>query len=155
MIWLQQQISLATAYSVLQEIITKVAYEKRESTKENEVALPENCMKEWFTVLVEDNIDQLEETLSDELRSRECYTNNLFPANKWVKPFCMVNWRLLLLLLFIYLFIYLIILCTANKVNSVIFQPRGLSKYCSTPWKWWWPFYRTSRTYLPTCKEKV
>ena len=71
------------------------------------MALPENCMKEWFTVLVEDNIDQLEETLSDELRSRECYTNNLFPANKWVKPFCMVNWRLLLLLLFIYLFIYL------------------------------------------------
>ena len=58
------------------------------------------------SVLVEDNIDQLEETLSDELRSRECYTNNLFPANKWVKPFCMVNWRLLLLLLFIYLFIY-------------------------------------------------
>ena len=48
------------SYSVLQEIITEVAYEKTESTKENEVAHPENCIKERFTVLVEDNKDQLE-----------------------------------------------------------------------------------------------
>ena len=34
------------SYSVLQEIFTKVAYEKTESTKENEVALPENCIRE-------------------------------------------------------------------------------------------------------------
>ena len=70
------------SYSILQEILTEVAYEKTESNKENEVALPENCIKERFTVLVEHNIDRLEETLSGELRSRECYTNNLFPANK-------------------------------------------------------------------------
>ena len=70
------------SYSVLQEILTEVAYEKTESTKENEVALPENCIKERSTVLVEDNMDRLEQTLSGELRSRECYTNNLFPAIK-------------------------------------------------------------------------
>ena len=70
------------SYSVLQEILIKVAYEKTESTKENEVTLPENCIKEQFPVLVEDNIDRLEKTLSGELRSRECYTNNLFPATK-------------------------------------------------------------------------
>ena len=54
------------SYSFLQEILTEVTYEKIESTKENEVALPENCIKERFTVLVEDNIDLLEETLSGE-----------------------------------------------------------------------------------------
>ena len=70
------------SYSVLQEILIKVAYEKTESTKENEVTLPENCIKERFPVLVEDNIDRLEKTLFGELRSRECYTNNLFPATK-------------------------------------------------------------------------
>ena len=43
---------------------------------------PENCIKEQFTVLEEDNIDRLEETLSGKLRSRECDTNNLFPAIK-------------------------------------------------------------------------
>ena len=70
------------SHSVLQEILTEGSYEKTESTKENEVALPENCIKERFTVLVEDRIDRLEGTLSGELRSRECYTNNLFPAIK-------------------------------------------------------------------------
>ena len=58
------------SYSVLQEIITEVAHEKIESTNENEVALPENCIKEPFTVIIEDNKDQLEETLSGELRKR-------------------------------------------------------------------------------------
>ena len=50
-------------------MLTEVAYDKTESTKENEVALPENCIKEQFTVLAEDNIDRLEEILSGELRS--------------------------------------------------------------------------------------
>ena len=70
------------SYSVLQEILTKVAYEKTKSTKENEVTLPENCIKEQFTVLIKDNIHRLEKNLSGELRSCKCYTNNLFPAIK-------------------------------------------------------------------------
>ena len=88
------------------------------------MVLPENCIKEWLTGLVEDDIDRLEETLSGELRSRECYTNNFFPAIKWIKSFCMVNWRLLLLFLCIHLFIFSGH-GTTHKVNSVIFQPGG------------------------------
>ena len=91
---------------------------KQKVPKKMKWAFSENCIKERFTVLVEDNIDWLEETLSGELRSRECYTNNLFPAIKWIKPFCMVNWRLLLL--FTYLFSGH---GTTHKVKSVIFQP--------------------------------
>ena len=64
-------------------------------------------MKWPFLKIVSKNAShQLEETLSGELGSHECYTNNLFPAIKWIKPFCTVNWRLPLFL-FIYLFIYL------------------------------------------------
>ena len=37
------------SYSVLKEILTEVPYEKIESTKENEVAVPENCIKERIT----------------------------------------------------------------------------------------------------------
>ena len=101
--------------------------------------------------LVEDNTDQLEETLSGELGSHECCTNNLFPAIKWIKPFCTVNWRLLLFLLIYFWFLFFSSHGTTQKVNYVIFNQR----LCSTPWKWWWPFYRTSRTYLANCKAQV
>ena len=56
------------SYSVLQELLTEVAYNKTENVKEDEVALPDICINEKFTVLVEDNIDRLEETLSGKLR---------------------------------------------------------------------------------------
>ena len=52
------------SYSVLQELLTEVAYNKTENLKEGEVALPDICEIEKFTILVEDNIDRLEETLS-------------------------------------------------------------------------------------------
>ena len=111
-------------------------------------------MKWPFLKIVSKNAShQLEETLSGELGSHECYTNNLFPAIKWIKPFCTVNWRLPLFL-FIYLFIYLFFFSshgTTQRVNYIIFNQR----LCSTPWKWWWTFYRTSRTYLPNCKAQV
>ena len=87
------------------------------------------------------------------LRSRECYKNNLFPAIKWIKPVCIVNWRLLLLFLFIYLFIFRSQHYSQSQLGHI--STWRLRKYCSTPWKWWWPFYRISRTYLPTCKEKA
>ena len=59
------------SYSVLQELLTEVAYNKTENVKEDEVALPDICINENFTVLVEDNIDRLEETLSGKLVNRE------------------------------------------------------------------------------------
>ena len=40
--------------------------EELKSINENNVLLPENCLKETFTIMVEDNIDRLEETLSGE-----------------------------------------------------------------------------------------
>ena len=52
------------SYSVLQSLLTEVAYQRIENINENEIVLPENCLKETFTILVEDNIDRLEETLS-------------------------------------------------------------------------------------------
>ena len=76
------KLSHGVSDSFLQEILTELAYEKTKSTKENEMDVPENCIKKRFTVLEEDNIDRLEETLSGKLRSRECDTNNLFPAIK-------------------------------------------------------------------------
>ena len=54
------------SYSMLQEVLTEVAYGRIESINENDVLLPENCLKETFTIMVEDNIDRLEETLSGE-----------------------------------------------------------------------------------------
>jgi len=50
------------SYTKLQEI-SEVAYEKVENQKDG-VPLPECCVEEAFTILVEDNIDRLEETLS-------------------------------------------------------------------------------------------
>ena len=50
-------------YSKLQEILSEAAYEKIENKKEG-VTLPVCFVEEAFTVLVEDNIDRLEETLS-------------------------------------------------------------------------------------------
>lgn len=55
------------SYTVLQEILTEVAYQKTELADTNDVILPENCSKGRFTILVEDNIDRLEETLSGKL----------------------------------------------------------------------------------------
>ena len=52
------------SYSVLQEILIEVAYKKIDDVDAEHVALPENCSSETFTILVEDNIDRLEETLS-------------------------------------------------------------------------------------------
>ena len=52
------------SYSTLQEVLTEVAYWKIESLNENDAVLPEKCSKETFTIIVEDNIDRLEETLS-------------------------------------------------------------------------------------------
>ena len=52
------------SYTALQELLTEVAYQKTENLKEDEVVLPDKCIKETFTILVEDNIDRLEETLS-------------------------------------------------------------------------------------------
>ena len=51
------------SYSKLQEILSEVAYEKIENKKEG-VPFPIWCVEEAFRVLVEDNIDLLEETLS-------------------------------------------------------------------------------------------
>jgi len=48
------------SYSVLHELLTEVAYAKTEN--------PDMCNKETFTILVEDNIDRLEETLSGKLK---------------------------------------------------------------------------------------
>ena len=56
-------------YSMLQEVLTEVAYGRTESINENDVLLPENCLKETFTIMVEDNIDRLEGTLSGEYLS--------------------------------------------------------------------------------------
>ena len=44
------------SYSVLKETLTKVPYEKTQSTKENEVAVPENCIKERITSIRRDSI---------------------------------------------------------------------------------------------------
>ena len=53
------------SYTKLQELLSEVAYAKIEAAKEKTV-LPEFCNQENFTMLVEDNIDHLEETLSGE-----------------------------------------------------------------------------------------
>ena len=55
------------SYSVLQEMLTEVAYQKTENANTDDVILPENCSRGTFTILVEDNIDRLEETLSGNL----------------------------------------------------------------------------------------
>jgi len=51
------------SHTKLQETLSEVAYEKVENQKDG-VPLPECCVEEAFTILVEDNIDRLEETLS-------------------------------------------------------------------------------------------
>ena len=52
------------SYSVRQEILTDIAYQKTEHVNTDDVILLENCSRGNFTILVEDNIDRLEETLS-------------------------------------------------------------------------------------------
>ena len=56
-------------YSVIQEILTEVAYQKVEHANTDDEILPENCSRWTVTILVEDNIDRLEETLSGKLLS--------------------------------------------------------------------------------------
>ena len=51
------------SYSKLQEILSEVAYEKIEN-KVDKMPLPDCCVEEAFTGLIEDNIDRLEEKLS-------------------------------------------------------------------------------------------
>ena len=57
------------SYSVIQKLLTEVAYQKTEHTNMDDVILPENCSRGTFIILVEDNIDRLEEILSDKLLS--------------------------------------------------------------------------------------
>ena len=54
-------------------MLTEVAYQKTERADTDDVILPENCSKEKFTMVVEDNIDRLEETLSGNLKSLTLY----------------------------------------------------------------------------------
>ena len=63
------------SYSILQELLTG-GYNKTENVKQDEVALPDICVNEKFTILVEDNIDRLEETLSGKLLAKSnSFTN--------------------------------------------------------------------------------
>ena len=52
------------SYDTMQSLLTEVAYQKVGSTDGENVQLPEYTLKELFAMLVEDNIDRLEETLS-------------------------------------------------------------------------------------------
>jgi len=52
------------SYSVLEELLTEVAYKNVEKRRENEETLPDKIEEGLFTMIVEDNIDRLEETLS-------------------------------------------------------------------------------------------
>ena len=51
------------SYTKLQELLSEIAYAKIEVAKEK-IALPEFYNQETFTMLVEDNINCFEETLS-------------------------------------------------------------------------------------------
>ena len=46
------------------EVITKVAYSRIDNNVDGMICLPEKCKKGCFTMLVEDNIDRNEETLT-------------------------------------------------------------------------------------------
>ena len=61
------------SYTKLSEITTEVAY-SRINKNDGTVFLPQQCTKGTFTILVEDNIDRNEETLTGEHYS-------LFPAS--------------------------------------------------------------------------
>lgn len=60
------------SYDMTQSLLTEVAYQKVDSTDEDNVQLPESTMTETFAMLVEDNIDRLEETLS----GKKLYSNS-------------------------------------------------------------------------------
>lgn len=64
------------SYTVLEEILTEVAFQKTQHV-ENQEPLPESIEKEVFSILVEDNIDRLEETLSGLYSSFVLYFFNL------------------------------------------------------------------------------
>ena len=72
------------SYSVLQELLTEVAYNKTENVKEDEVALPDICINEKFTVLVEDNIDRLEETQVNLIIIQQADADNAVAHNEHV-----------------------------------------------------------------------
>ena len=63
------------SYSILQELLTG-GYNKTENVKQNEVVLPDICVNEKFTILVEDNIDRLEVTLSGKLLTKSTSFTN-------------------------------------------------------------------------------
>ena len=52
------------SYIKLGEVITEVAYSRIDNNVDGMICLPEKCKKGCFTMLVEDNIDQNEETLT-------------------------------------------------------------------------------------------
>ena len=52
------------SYSLLEEIATENAFKSLEKEDEDGVILPDHCKKDALTIIVADNIDRLEETLS-------------------------------------------------------------------------------------------
>ena len=52
------------SYSILQELETEQAYLRIEHLHQDMIALPKDCKEETLTIVVADNIDYLEETLS-------------------------------------------------------------------------------------------
>ena len=52
------------SYTKLLEISTEVAYSKIEKQADNLLCLPEGCQKNMFSIIVEDNIDRNEQTLT-------------------------------------------------------------------------------------------
>ena len=52
------------SYTKLVEVITEVVYSRIDNNIDRMICLPEKCKKGCFTVLVEDNIDRNEETLT-------------------------------------------------------------------------------------------
>ena len=54
----------SVSYTKLGEVITEVAYSRIDNNVDGMISLPEKCKKGCFTMLVEDNIDRIEETLT-------------------------------------------------------------------------------------------
>ena len=52
------------SYSLLEELSTKISYQRLEAVEERSGCLPEDCKTGTFTIEVDDNINRLEETLS-------------------------------------------------------------------------------------------
>ena len=54
----------SVSYTKLREVITEVAYSRIDNNVDGMICLPEKCKKGCFTMLVEDNIDRNEKTLT-------------------------------------------------------------------------------------------